>query len=186
MPTLPHIPVLVTTERLELRAPDLSHVAGLTRAVRESLPELQVYMPWATDDYDEQGCEASLRGAMADFITKRDLRYHVFEKATGQLIGSTGLHRIRWDVPRFEVGYWLASARTGNGFTTEAARAMTSLALEQLGAKRVDIRCDDRNLASAAVAVKCGFTLDGVLRNWTVGVDGTVRDERVYSKLPPQ
>lgn len=182
MPTLPHIPDLISTERLELRAPELGHVAELTRAVRESLPELQVYMPWATDDYDEAGCEASMRNAIADFVTKRDLRYHIFEKVTGRLIGSTGFHRIRWEVPRLEIGYWLASSRTGNGFTTEAAAALTRVAFEQLGANRVEICCDDRNLASAAVAVKCGYSLDAVLHNNSRGVDGTLRHTRVYSR----
>lgn len=183
MPRLPDVPELITTERLELRAPALSHVAELTHAVRESLPELRVYMPWATDDYDEEGCEASLRNAMADFVTKRDLRYHVFEKATGRLIGSTGLHRIRWEVPRFEIGYWLAGSRTGNGFTTEAAMALTQVSFGQLGANRVEICCDDTNLASAAVAVKCGYALDAVLRSNSRGVDGSLRHTRVYSRL---
>lgn len=183
MPRLPDVPDLISTDRLELRAPDLSHVAELTQAVRDSLPELKLWMVWATDDYNEEGCESSLREAIAAFVTKRDLRYHVFEKATGRLIGSTGLHRIRWDVPRFEIGYWLTSPRTGNGFTTEAALALTRIAFQQLGAKRVEIRCDDQNLASAAVAVKCGYTFDGVLRNYTLGVDGNPRSERVYSRL---
>lgn len=183
MNPLPDVPETITTDRLELRAPDLGHVGQITEAVQASLPELKPWMPWATDDYDEQGCEASVREAIAAFVLKRDLRYHIFERSTGEFVGSTGLHRIRWNVPRFEIGYWLASSRTGRGYTTEAVRALTRLAFEGLRAKRVEIRCDDRNEASAAVALRCGFSFDGVLRNYTIGVDGSPRHERIYSLI---
>ena len=48
----------------------------------------------------------------------------------------------------------------------------------------VEIRCDARNLRSRAVAERCGFALDGVLRNEALGVDGAPRDTCVYSRLP--
>ncbi len=181
MPTLPEVPELITSERLELRAPRLEHVVPLTRAVRASLPELEPWMPWATDAYDRDSCEENVRRAMAVFVTKQDLRYHIFERSSGRLIGSTGLHAIRWEVPRFEIGYWLESSETGKGYVSETVRTLTRVAFEQLGAKRVEIRLDDLNEASAAVAERCGFHLDGVLGNYTRGTDGSLRAERVYS-----
>lgn len=181
MPSLPDVPRLITTRRLELRAPELAHVAALTVAVRATLPELQPWMPWATADYGEEACASSVQEAILDFEAKRDLRYHVFERATGDLVGSTGLHRIDWRVPRFEIGYWLATRYTGRGYASEAVRAQARMAFERLGAKRVEIRCDDRNAKSRAVAERCGFALDGVLRNYSVGPDGSLRHERVYS-----
>lgn len=180
-PTPPRIPELIVTDRLELRAPRLEHVPDLTAAVRASLPELKPWMPWATDDYDEATCEQGVRQAMAAFVLREDLRYHLFEKASGELIGSVGYHRIRWDVPRLEIGYWLMSSRTGNGYVTEATRAMARLAFAEFGAQRVELRCDDGNLASAAVGERCGFTLDVVLQHYVRGTDGSLRAERIYS-----
>lgn len=181
MPQLPDVPDLVTGDLIELRAPALEHVDALVEAVRESLPELKRWMPWATDDYDREGAEESVRRAMAAFVTRQDLRYHMFDRRSGRVVGSTGLHRIRWEVPRFEIGYWLRTSETGKGYASDSVRALTRVAFEQLGAKRVEIRCDDRNAASAAVAVRCGYGFDGVLRNHAVGTDGTLRDERIYS-----
>lgn len=181
MSLLPDVPDLIRGELVELRAPDVEHTDAVVEAVRESLAELKVWMPWATDDYDREGAELSLRRAVAAFVTREDLRYHMFEPVTGRLLGSTGLHRIKWSVPRFEIGYWLRSSATGRGYTTDAVRALTRTAFERLGARRVEIRCDDGNVRSAAVAERCGFALEGVLRNYTVGTDGTVRDERVYA-----
>lgn len=181
MHNLPHIPTVITTDRLELRAPAFEHVAALTTAVRASLPELKPWMPWATDQYSQAGAEESVRSAMAAFASKQDVRYHLFESGFGKLIGSTGLHRINWRVPRFEIGYWLASTATGNGYATEATRALARVAFQQLGAKRVELRCDDLNSASIAVIERCGFQLDGILANFTRGTDGSLRAERIYS-----
>jgi len=177
---LPHVPELITSDRLELRAPALEHVVALTEAVRDSLSELAMWMPWATDDYDEAGAEENVRGAIAAFVTRADFRYHMFD-AAGRLVGSSGLHRMKWSVPRFEIGYWLRTGETGKGYASEAVRALATVCFEELGARRLDIRCDDTNLASAAVAERCGFHLEGVLENYSVGTDGTVRNERVYA-----
>ena len=80
MSALPDVPELILTERLELRAPALEHVAAVTEAVRGSLTELKPWMPWATDAYDAAGAEQSVRGAIAAFVTKADFRFHMFEK----------------------------------------------------------------------------------------------------------
>ena len=40
--------------------------------------------------------EESLRQSIADFITRKDLRLHLYLKETGEFIGSSGLHRIDW------------------------------------------------------------------------------------------
>ncbi len=183
MPTLPDVPDLITGDLLELRAPALEHVDEAFAALNESLAELQEYMPWAKSDNDRSDTELSIRRAVAAFVLREDLRYHMFDRRSGRFVGSTGLHRIKWSVPRFEIGYWVRTSATGKGFAKDAVRALTRTAFEQLGAKRVEIRCDDRNAASAAVAQACGYRFDGLLENFTVGTDGTARDERVYSLI---
>lgn len=180
MRPLPDVPELITTEKLELRAPSLEHVPALVEAVTESLSELKPWMPWATDDYDLVGTEENVRQAIAAFVTRTDLRYHMFHPS-GQLVGSTGFHRLKWSVPRFEIGYWLRTSATGKGYASQAVRALSRVAFEQLGVRRLDIRCSDRNLASARVAERCGYRLEGVLKNYSVGTDGKLHDERVYA-----
>lgn len=180
MSTRVDVPELVSTDLLELRAPALQHVQDVTDAVLESLPELKPWMPWATDEYDRAGAEESIRRAIAAFVTRADLRFHMFDKSA-KFVGSTGLHRIKWSVPRFEIGYWVRTDATGKGYAQDAVRALTRVAFEQLRARRVDIRCDDRNYPSAAVAERCGYRLEGVLENYTVGTDGSVRNEKVYA-----
>ena len=177
----PDVPEEIETERLLISMPRLEHVKPVYDAVRESLAELRPWMPWAGGEYTLEGCEENLRGAIARFVTFADLRYHFFDRSSGELLGSSGLHRIDWRIPRFEIGYWVRTSAAGKGYVSETVRALTSVAFRRLGARRVEIRCDDRNEASAAVAVRCGFSLDGILHNWTIGTDGSLRDERIYS-----
>ncbi len=111
------------------------------------------------------------------------MRYHFHDKQ-GRLLASSGLHRIDWSVPRFEIGYWRRSSERGRGYVTEGVRALTEMAFTQLGAVRVEIRCDDLNVRSARVAERCGFVLEGVLRNDSRSSQGALRSTRIYAKLP--
>lgn len=176
-------PQLVETERLELRAPKVSDAPALTELVLASLPELSRFMPWATADYDLAGCEESIRAAIAAFVTRRDFRYHVFERGSGRVVGSTGIHALEWRVPRCEIGYWIGTRHTGRGYASEAAAALTEVAFSHLGARRIEIRCDDENLASARVAERCGYALNALFTNHDRNPRGELRDTRVYAVI---
>jgi RimJ/RimL family protein N-acetyltransferase len=57
------------------------------------------------------------------------------------------------------------------------------MAFETLQARRVEIRMDDGNLRSRAVAERCGFEFEGVLRRDSLNPAGEPRDTRVYSRM---
>ena len=77
-------------------------------AIRNSLPALQKVVAMGATGAGVHKTEESLRQAIANFITRKDLRFHLYMKETGEFIGSSGLHRIDWSIPKFEIGYWLA------------------------------------------------------------------------------
>lgn len=179
---IPNVPDVIESRRLTIRCPRLEDIPALQAAVRESSNELKPWMAWARDDYSFEECERNTREAIARFLTRQDLRFQFHDRETDELLGSSGLHRIEWRVPRFEIGYWVRTSRSGRGYVSEVVRALAAMAFDRLGAKRIEIRCDDENLASARVAEACGFELDAVLRNWQRGPDGTLRHERIYSR----
>lgn len=90
----------------------------------------------------------------------------------------------RWN-PGFRsaaLGYCLDRAAWGHGYATEAARALVGWAFATLDLNRLQAECDTRNLASARVLQKLGFTLEGTLREDCV-VNGEVSDSWVYGLL---
>jgi RimJ/RimL family protein N-acetyltransferase len=181
MPKLPDVPNAIETERLLIRCPELADVPLVYDAVRESLTELKPWMPWATENYSLESCESNIRQGIAKYITREDLRMHVFDRATGRFVVGSGLHRINWEVPRFELGYWCRTSEVGKGYVTEVVRGLSTLAFEKLGAARIEICCDDVNLKSAAVAERCGYTLEGIMKNDERSVSGALRSTRIYA-----
>lgn len=102
-------------------------------------------------------------------------------KSTNELIGAMGLvgtpkHR------RAEFGYWLGVSYWGNGYATEAARAVVAFAQQELGANRLEAGVFDGNEASMNVLRKVGFVEEGILRQKFLK-DGKFVDDRVFANL---
>jgi ribosomal-protein-serine acetyltransferase len=164
-PILRDFPDRILTERLLIRSPQPGDGDENCTAVRESMAELRPWMPWADENMTPETQEAVMRRAHADFMARTDLMLLLLLKGTNTIVGSSGLHQIDWRVPKFEIGYWLRTSYTGQGLMTEAVNAIAAFALDTLGAQRLEIRCDERNTRSSAVARRCGFTLEGILHH---------------------
>ncbi len=186
-PILIDVPREVVGERLVLAAPQIGLGAELAVVITQSLAHLRPWMPWAQEAPSAESAEAVVRRMHADFIARRDLVFHLFARTTegrrGRLLGGSGLHRMDWQLRKFEIGYWLRPEAQGQGLASECVRLLADMALQTLQARRVEIRIDARNTRSRAVAERCGFELEGVLRNDTLGVDGTPRDTAVYARI---
>jgi len=184
-PIMMDFPEAFETERLLIRSPMPGDGPELYAAVGESMEELRPWMPWPAEHGTVEDSEASARGARVRFLERTELRMHLWLKETETLVGSSGLHRIDWGVPKFEIGYWCRTGMTGRGYATEAVRSIAAFAFDVLRAKRVEIRCDPLNRPSARVAQLAGFRLEGELRNDARGTDGTLRNTLVFSAVPP-
>ena len=62
-----------------------------------------------------------------------------------------------------EVGYIFTPAAGGQGYATEAVRALVDLGFGPIGARRIIARVDDRNRRSAALLERLGFRLEAHL-----------------------
>jgi RimJ/RimL family protein N-acetyltransferase len=181
------VPERFETERLIVRCPHAGDSAAVNAAVLESLDELRVHMPWAQTAPSLAQSEADCRRMQAKFLLREDLAMFIFERgvdgAEGEFVGGTGLHRIQWDVRRFEIGYWCRSSRQSRGYITEAANGIARFALEALRGRRLEVRMDDTNERSWKVAQRMGFALEGVLRSDSLNPRGEPRDTRVYARV---
>ena len=181
---IPNFPSQFESDRLIIRMPEMSDALDVFEALRNSLPALKPWLPFAQEEPELYKTEENLRESIADFITRKDLRLHIFLKETGEFIGSTGLHRINWAIPKFEIGYWLDTKFEGNGYMMEAVDRLTRFAFEDLGANRVEIRCDEENGKSRAIPVKLDYELEGILKSDSLTGDGKhLRNTCVYAKI---
>jgi RimJ/RimL family protein N-acetyltransferase len=186
-PLLIDVPERITTERLVVRAPRAGDGAAVNAAVCASHAELAPWMPWAATLPSSDESEAHCRRAQAKFLLREDLAMFVFARGAddseGELVGAIGLHRIDWTLRSFEIGYWRKTGCEGRGFMTEAVRAMARMAFDALDARRVEIRMDDRNVASWQLAERAGFTLEGLLRFDSLTPAGEPRSTRIYARV---
>jgi len=186
-PLLIDWPPLLHSERLLLRAPQAGDGNALNQAVMQSLDELKPWMPWAQKTPSRKQSELTCRQMAVRFAQRTDLPLFIFTRGAdggcARLLGGTGLHRIDWSVPRFEIGYWRRSGEQGQGWVTEAVRTLSRFAFDHLGALRVEIRMSSDNVKSRAVAERCGFTFEGVLRQDSLDVHGQPRDTSVYARV---
>jgi ribosomal-protein-serine acetyltransferase len=182
-PILLDFPDSFESERLLIRGPLPGDGAQVHAAIAESLDELRPWMPWAHLEQPVDDVEANVRQAHADFVARRDLRLHLYLRDGGDFVGSSGLHRIDWTVPRFEIGYWVRTSMAGRGFATEATRRIADFAFHDLGAERVEIWCDAGNERSAAVARRAGFTFEARLARRRRDTAGAVTDSLCFARL---
>ena len=186
-PVLIEVPEQIVTDRLVLAAPRAGLGQALNAAVCESVEDLKPWMPWAQTAPSIEESEAVIRHMQADFIARRTLSYQIYQKigagGCGRLLGCVGMPRFDWVARSFEIGYWIRSSAAGQGFVSESVQALARMAFQDLRARRVEIRMDNNNLRSRAVAECCDFEFEGVLRRDSLNPAGEPRDTRVYSRL---
>ena len=189
-PILIELPASLHTARLLMRPPQAGDGAMVCAAVTESLPELRRFLaslPWVASDPTPETSEIWCRNAMANFIARKDMPFLLLDKTAGStpvMVGVVGLHRPVWTTPKFEVGYWVRTRFAGKGFVSEGVNALTEMALAQLRAARVELITDEDNAASRRIAQRCGYVLEGTLRNERRAPDGTLRHTCMYARTP--
>ena len=175
------IPEKIETERMILRAVRADDAPESFLAVLESFNELAPWMPWVHPEPKLVGSEAFHQEAQFKWMSREMLDFQWVDKVSGELIGKGGFHTINWEIPKFEIGYWVRTSMGGRGYCTEAVNALVIFSKKQLGAKRLEICSDPRNEKSRRVAERCGFALEGILRRNMRDPYGGLRDSCMFA-----
>lgn len=180
-PILLDIPAELLGDRVVLRAFRDEHAPSLWDAVEASRENLKRWMPWVNDHNSPDFSREYVRRMQAKWILREDLPMGIWRDADKQFIGATGLHRIDWTIPAMEIGYWIRPDAEGKGFVTEAVKLITGFAFLHLRAERVTIRCDSKNLRSAAVPPRAGFLHEATMRHERRDTDGHLGDTELFA-----
>ena len=141
------------TPRLTLRpgwpedAPELARAIG-----HEAVATRLARVPWPYGEADAHRFLSQPRGAT-------DPVFLITERGRGgRLVGGIGIHPGE---PSHELGYWLTPSAWGNGYATEAARAVVMMARDALRLPILRATAFEGNDASARVLAKLGFRPTG-------------------------
>lgn len=123
------------------------------------------YYPWT------ERTEGDARSFVQTFIEwqcevpRRRFQLAVTLKDFGTLIGNCGIRRKPDSGWEADIGYELAPEYWGQGYATEAARALVHFGFGGLGLERISSWCIADNAASARVLERLGFRQEGRLRS---------------------
>ncbi|MGE3109206.1 MAG: GNAT family N-acetyltransferase [Phycisphaerales bacterium] len=155
------------TARLVLRYWRDEDAPGLFEAVSRSREYLKPWLPWAPKEHltiaqTIYSIENMRRERESEDPRRDNVVLAIVDRATGEPVGGTGLHRIVHAAHEAEIGYWIRQSRARQGLCTEAVRALISWAFtpRQAGGwalRRVHIRCCSLNVASRGVPTKIGL-----------------------------
>jgi len=162
------IRVDLETERLLIRAYRLEDAQEAYGVIQDSLDHLMPWMPWAPGHTSLAFTAKYLAEQMLALTAGpkfKEIGVGIFEKATGDFIGGTGVHDVRPDTASCETGYWIRHDRTRRGYASEACGRILSWALSDqssggLGLRRVRIYCSSANAPSSKVPERLGLTAE--------------------------
>lgn len=171
-------------ERVLVRPYRESDAQALFEAMIESRDHLRPWMPFADEHQTIDESRNWIIHQMAQWLLREALNLSIWEVSSGRYLGGIGLHPHDWEIGFFEIGYWLRASAEGCGYVTEATRLLTIYALDILKANRLEIRCDELNVRSAAVPKRLGYVLEGRLRNHSATPDKRLRTTLIFSFIP--
>ncbi len=170
----------IITRRLVLRCWEPLDAPALKNAVDANIEYLLPFMPWAAKEPTSLEEKIALvRRWRSNFDSDKDFTYGVFDRATGQALGGSGLHTRAGDRAR-EIGYWMDHEHWRQGLTTELAAALTRVGFEVDLLRFIEIHVDPANVASWSVAKKLGYTLEATLRGRLQQATGSISDEMIW------
>ena len=113
--------------------------------------------------------------------------FAIVDRPSGRTVGSTSYLDLSAAHRRLEIGStWLQTPARRTGINTECKYLLLRQAFESMGANRVQLKTDARNLQSQAAIERIGATKEGVLRAQMVMTDGYLRDSVMYSVIKPE
>lgn len=174
-------PVILSGDVVRLELLSLDHAAGLL-ATGEDLSTWDYIMtnPCRSMDTMQEWIHATLQ----EYAVGRCLPFTIFERTSGRAVGSTRYMNIVHKDRGLEIGWtWLASEARRSAINTECKYLLLRHAFETLGAIRVQLKTDSRNLRSQRAIERLGAVKEGVLRNHMIMPDGYFRHSVFYSIL---
>lgn len=160
--------MLIATERLLLRRFRDADVETL--AVYRSDPEVARYQSWDAP-FPLDRARAAVQGFQeGDPAAPGWFQWAIERTADHAHIGDVGVH-LHQNLRQADLGFTLAGQFQGQGYATEAVRAILDQLFRVQGLHKVSADCDARNVASAALLRRAGFTQEGHLRahSWFKG-----------------
>lgn len=171
-------PIVLQGSVVRLEPLDQRHAPDLLSAAAD--PDIWAFLP-AYQPKSLAGMQAWIAEARSG-AGEEQIPFAIVRRSNGRAVGSTRFLEIRRDSRALEIGWtWLGKEVQRSAVNTECKLLLLTHAFEELGALRVQLKTDRRNLRSQRAIERLGAVKEGVLRKQRINHDGYVRDAVYYS-----
>jgi RimJ/RimL family protein N-acetyltransferase len=173
------IPTLLDTERLVVRKyadGDGQELYSLLERndnrefLRENVEEVAAIRT-------EEEAEIWVRKRSAEWLARERFVMGIWLKSEDRYVGQVWIEPKNWEVPSFEIGWFLDQGYQGRGIATEAVRRSLKLLFEDFKAHKAIAITRDTNVKSTRLIERLGFRREGHLR------ESGVQDGKRYGLL---
>ena len=152
------------TARLVLTPLEPADGAELWTAVEGSRAHLEPWLPWVPFNNEPEASHRYADASALDWDHARACRFAIRDKKTRAILGVVGLEMFAHLHQSVELGYWLQKTMTGQGFMTEASRAVITWAFSRVNVHRIRVAAATDNHESLHVIGRLGFRFEGISR----------------------
>lgn len=170
------------TERLRLRKFTMNDVDAMYNNWASD-PETSKMLPWDVHK-NKDVTNMVVSGWIKEYEDSFAYNWIVELKDTNEPIGSITGVKVNVRDETIEIGYCYGPKYWGNGYATEALRAVIEYLINEIGFRLVEAKHISGNPASGRVMEKAGMNKDVILRKRSINKDTKdINDLIVYSIL---
>jgi aminoglycoside 6'-N-acetyltransferase len=161
-----NIPTQLDTKRLIIRRYAKGDGRGLYLLLErnDNRDALREHTDAASSVKTSEDAETRIRKYSAEWEARDRFVMGVWLKSEDRYIGEIWIEPKKWEVPSFEIGWFLDRGYQGKGIATEAVRRSLFFLFNDLNAHKVIAITRDNNARSCELAKRLGFRKEGHLR----------------------
>lgn len=166
--------------QVKLRQLSLEDTAILFESIHENHSYLRQFLSWVDGIIQPEQVKKLIQNYLDQTQDEKGISFGIWHKDT--LVGACQLYDWNPLLKKVALGYWVAQSVSKKGIATQCAQTMIHYAFEFLQAEKVEIYFLPSNQGSYRIAEKCGFKLEGLLRNWYL-LHGQLKDQYIAGLL---
>ena len=179
------IPSHFESERLHLRS---YHAGDGPAYYAVSQRNRQHLMRYESDNVamqirNEEDAEIIVRDLAVHWVARKSFFIGAFDKRNEDFVAQVYIGPVNWDLPEFQIGFFVDKDYEGKGYMTEAVKVTLGFVFQHLNAFRICAECDETNVRSIRVLERCGMVREGLLRENKRNADGTISGTMHYGLL---
>lgn len=182
---MPRPPHRANDTVVRIRPYEADDVLAHLEAVQASLPALMAWLPWPHAEWSAKDSLEWVLSRPPAWQNGTSYCFVIENVQTGAFLGDIALMNLDERHRLGEIGYWMRSDQSGQGYARRAVKLVRQFGFRTLGLQRIEILVEPHNHASRRVAEAAGAVEEGLLRR-RLGGQPKNRDAVLYALVDPR